>query len=144
MYHVRGRQEHVLLRCNVGLVGAADPLQVRNGTTGLDDNEFPSPGNSHGGFDGPVDGAVPVPVTGDEVHICTDHNPAIVHVDRATRKVETFLHVDKTWIRQRLVIWDERVQLNNRFTMAQGLEVITFNRSPSLFGRECKIWGGGF
>lgn len=130
MDHVREIQKHALHRRSVGLVGAADPLQVRDITADLDNDELPSPGESCGSLDRPVDGAVPVPVTGDEVHILTDQNPTVVDFDGETGEVEAFLDVNETRIRRCFVVGDERVQPNNRLAMAQGLEVVALNGNP--------------
>jgi hypothetical protein len=78
-------------------VRATDPLQVWNETPSFDDDEFTPPRKSSGSLDGSVDTAVPVPVTGDEVHIRANHDTAVVYLDRA-RSIETLLHVDITWV----------------------------------------------
>ena len=130
MDHVRGGREHVLHCCNIGLVGVADPLQVWDRTASLDDDELPPPGKPRGSLDRPVDGTVPVPVAGNKVHIYTDYNPAIVHFDGATREVKLFFHINEAWVRQGLVVGDECIQPNNRFAVAQGLEMVALNDGP--------------
>jgi len=111
-------RQHSLHYCNVGLVGAIDPLQVRNIATNSDNDKFAPPSESGGSLDSSVDGAVPVPVTGDEIYICADRNTAIVHFGRAARDIESFLHVNVTRVREGLVVRDERVQPNNLLAMA--------------------------
>ena len=80
-------------------MGAVDPLQVWNKATGFDNNEFAPPSESGGSLDGPVDTAVPVPVTGDKIHICANHNTAVVHFGGTAREVEVFLHIYITRVR---------------------------------------------
>ena len=91
--------QYVLHRRKVGVEGAIDPLQVRNITTGFDNDEFAPPSESGGSLDRSIDAAVPVPVTGDKIHFCANHNTTIVYFGRAARDIETFLHVDITRVR---------------------------------------------
>jgi len=133
----RGEKDgrHALRRRNFGLAWAADPLQVRNNTTGFDNDEFTPPSESGGSLDGPVNVVVPVPVTCDKVHLRPNHNAAVVYFDRMVKDVEVFLHLDVTWVRQALaIVGDERVEPNDLLPMAQGLKVIGFDSTPSLFG----------
>jgi hypothetical protein len=89
----------VLRRRNVGLVGFTDPLQVWNETADSYDGEFAPPRESCGSLDGSVDIAVPVPITGDEVHIRANHYAAIMYLDRAAGGVEPFFDIDITCVR---------------------------------------------
>ena len=91
--------QHLLRRRNVGLEGAIDSLQVRNKTARLCNDEFAPPGEPSGGLDGPVDVTVSIPVTGDKVHVTTDHDSAVMYFDAAAGDVEVFLNVDITRVR---------------------------------------------
>lgn len=99
-----------ILHCrDVGLVWAIDPLQVRDHAASFDNDELTPPSKPSGGLDGSVDVAVSVPVTGDEIHVLADHDPTIVHLDRATGDIETFLDVDITRVCEGLVVRDQSV-----------------------------------
>lgn len=123
---------------NIGLSGSIDPLQVGDKTAGFDDNEFALPSKACGSLDRSVDTAVPVPVTGDKVHIRPDDDPAVMYFDRAVGGIKTFLHIDITRVRQAFVIGDEGVQQNNLLAMAHWLEVVCFYCASRLLGRECQ------
>ena len=124
--------KNVLLRRKIGLVGAVDLLQVRNITTGFDHDEFPPPYQAGSSFDGQIDVAIPVPVTSHKVHVGTDDNPAVVDFDGRVGEIELFLNADIARLRECFVIGDERVQSDGLLAMAQGLEVVGFDNSPSL------------
>lgn len=111
-------RQHSLHCCNVGLVGTIDPLQVRDITTNSDNDEFAPPSESGGSLDSSVDGTVSIPVTGDEIDICANHNTAIVYFGGAARDIEAFLHVNVTRVRESLIVRDERVQPNNLLAVA--------------------------
>lgn len=79
-----------------------------------------------------------VPLTSDKVHIRANHDTIVVYLDRVARSAKLFFYIDIMWVGEGLGTRDKGVQLNNLLVMAQGLVVISFNVTPSLFC--CKSW----
>ena len=128
---------HVLCRRNVGLEGAIYSLQVRDKTARFYNDEFAPPSEPSGGLDGSVYVTVSVPVTGDKIHVIADHDSAVMYLDGTASDVGVFLHLNIAWVRQGLtVVWDEGVEQNDLLLMAEGLKVIGFDSTLSLFSHE--------
>ena len=133
---MKASARYALHRRDVGFERAIDLLQIRNITTGFDDDNFALPGEPGGSLNGAIDVAVPVPITGDKIHISINHDTAIMDFDGAARKIEALLHRDIAWVFEGFMVRDERVQPNDLLAMAQGLKVVCFNYASGLFGRK--------
>jgi len=81
------------------LEGTIDSLQVRDKTAGFHNDKFSLPSEPGRGLDGSVGVGISVPVTGDKIHVLTDHNPAVVHFYGAAGDIKVFLHVNISRVR---------------------------------------------
>jgi hypothetical protein len=133
---------HVLCGREVSLARATDSLQVWNVAPSSHDDELAPPSEPCCRLHSAVYIAVPVPVTGDEIHIRADNNMAVMDFN-AAGSVEAFFDIDESRVFERLGVRDEGAQPNDLLAMAQGLVVVCLCAGPCLFGCERLRGEGG-
>lgn len=72
----------------------ADFLLVRRVTARLDDHNLTLPDKTNCSLDGTVLVAIPVPIGGDKVYVRTNHNAAVMDLNRGARDVKSFFDGD--------------------------------------------------